>query len=99
MKSVLSNTNKKGQIVLPKEYRDAVGITESTPLTFQLAGRGILVLPVTTILTGNYSQETTHEILRRTQGGWGKPSEEEIKKQKQLDKAERENAELTKHSW
>jgi AbrB family looped-hinge helix DNA binding protein len=76
-KMALVTLSSKGQLVLPKEIRDALGLTPGTTLRITSKGRKILLEPVTTSmierLYGKFSGEklltdleTDHrqEILR-----------------------------------
>jgi AbrB family looped-hinge helix DNA binding protein len=49
-KMVLVKLSSKGQLVLPKDIRDALGIGPGTLLKVRIKGRQVLLEPVTTSL-------------------------------------------------
>ncbi len=60
----------KGQIVIPKEIRDNLGLAVDSPLNILLENGGIYIQPVESILTHADRETTYPEILKRTQGAW-----------------------------
>lgn len=63
--------NSKGQIVIPKNVREALGIKPNTPLNMVLRGDGIYIYPVEAVLTKTESQGISDvylELLNKTQG-------------------------------
>lgn len=85
--TTISQTNAKGQVVIPKSVRDLLGITPQTLLNIVLRGEGVYLYPIKEFLT--YEKETFPylEILKRTQGAWGKDLKEEKleRKRKRLE--------------
>lgn len=72
-------TNKKGQVVIPKEVREALGISPNRPLNLILQGRGIFLYPVTEVLTKGEEESSYVEILKRTQGTWASEDLESLR--------------------
>lgn len=68
----LIKPNAKGQIVIPKSTRDALGISDKTFLNLTLAGSGIYIYPVEEVLTGADSESSYLKLLQKTKGKWGK---------------------------
>lgn len=66
----ITQPNKKGQIVIPKEYRDRLGINDTTPLNVVLKGNAIYLYPVEEILTAAESESSYVKVLEKTQGKW-----------------------------
>ncbi len=62
--------NSKGQIVIPKQLRDALGITPKTPLNLVLRGGGIYIYPIDEVITKLESESSYLSILEKTQGAW-----------------------------
>lgn len=56
-------TTKKGQIVLPKEYRDQLSINESTDLALSVREGAIEIRPVQMVRISNYLE--THPDVRQ----------------------------------
>lgn len=67
---IITQTNQKGQIVIPKKIREALGINEKTPLNIILSDNGIHIYPIEEVITKTESESTYLEILKKTQGGW-----------------------------
>lgn len=68
---IISEPNKKGQIVIPKKFRDALGITSETPLNLVLRGGGMYVYPITRVMVKTEEEQDLLKVLDRTQGAWG----------------------------
>lgn len=67
---VITKPNQKGQIVIPKEFRDQLGIKASAPLNLIIRGRGIYVYPILEVITAAESESSYLKVLERTQGSW-----------------------------
>ena len=67
---VISNTNSKGQIVIPKKFRDKLNINEKVPLTIQLKEDGVTIKPLRKSVTSEENRKLTIEILKSTAGAW-----------------------------
>lgn len=62
--------NAKGQIVIPKEIRDALGIDTNVTLNITIAGKGIYIYPVEEFLTKTESESSYVQLLEKTKGTW-----------------------------
>lgn len=62
--------NDKGQIVIPKEIRDALGIDNNVTLNVILAGKGIYIYPVEEFLTKVEGESSYIKLLEKTKGTW-----------------------------
>lgn len=60
--------NIKGQIVIPKEMRQALGINEKVALNVFLAGGAIHIYPVDEVVTKGENKSSYIELLKKTQG-------------------------------
>ena len=86
MKSTtVSYTNQKGQIVIPKAYRDELSITERSPLLFTLIGTNIILTPVKGVITKQDSEDTYLDILKKTRGKWGGRRDRVSEKKRKLE--------------
>lgn len=87
---VVTQSNEKGQIVIPKEYREALGIDSSVSLNIVLQEDGLFVHPVTEVVrTKKMSKSDYLAILKKTQGTWAESEvdwEEQQKKQKKIER-------------
>lgn len=66
-----ASPNKKGQIVIPKEIRDALGIDSRVTLNITVAGKGIYMYPVEEFITHADRENSYVKLLEKTQGKWG----------------------------
>lgn len=67
---IITKPNAKGQIVIPKEFRDALGIDSKVLLQLSLRGSGIYIQPIEGVITKEGKESSFVEILRKTQGAW-----------------------------
>lgn len=67
---MIANTNQKGQIVIPKQMRKALGIEAGMALNLLLRGNGIYIYPVEEVITKTEGETSYLEILQKTQGAW-----------------------------
>jgi AbrB family looped-hinge helix DNA binding protein len=68
---VFAKPNTKGQIVIPKEMRDKLGIDEHVTLNITLVGNGIHVYPVSHFVTKAEKESSYLKLLGKTKGAWG----------------------------
>ncbi|MBL7078284.1 AbrB/MazE/SpoVT family DNA-binding domain-containing protein [Candidatus Shapirobacteria bacterium] len=95
---VISKTNEKGQVVIPKYMRRQLGITNEISLNFILRGEGIYIYPVEEVLTPAQADNASYlEILKFTQGSWAKENWEGLRKKRK--KIEKEASEKRKRKW
>lgn len=69
---VITQPNSKGQIVIPKEMRTALGIKPGTPLNLMVRGGGLYIYPVKEVITSADTEKSYLMILKKTKGAWGK---------------------------
>lgn len=58
----------RGQIVIPADYRKALGITSDTMLSLRLIGGGIYVQPMTLSPTTVFDDGTFLDFLKKNRG-------------------------------
>ncbi|OHA64439.1 MAG: hypothetical protein A2940_02305 [Candidatus Wildermuthbacteria bacterium RIFCSPLOWO2_01_FULL_48_29] len=84
----ITKASQKGQIVIPKEYRDALSVREGTPLHISLKGQGIYIEPVEGIIHREEGNEAYLKLLEKTKGAWaGDDWEETEKKRRKIELA------------
>ena len=66
----ITKTNEKGQIVIPKEIRNSLGIDRNVSLKIIQRGGGIYLYPIKEIITDIDTESAYLKILERTQGAW-----------------------------
>jgi AbrB family looped-hinge helix DNA binding protein len=55
---------ERGQITLPKQYRDKMGIKPKSPVLLELTEQGIVVKPALTITVRAFSDEFIRELAK-----------------------------------
>lgn len=82
----ITTPNIKGQIVIPKEVRDALKIGVNVPLNLVVRGGGIYLYPVEEVVSKVESESSYLEILKKTQGSWsGDDWEKTERKRKRIE--------------
>lgn len=89
--------NEKGQIVIPKEIRDALGIDTNVTLNVILAGKGIHIYPVKEFLTKTEAESSYIKLLEKTKGAWKGEDWDSVKEKK--SKIELAASKSRKNSW
>jgi len=77
--------NEKGQIVIPKEIRDALGIDTNVTLNIMQAGKGIYIYPVEEFVTKADEESSYIQLLEKTKGSWGREYKDDSSKRSQLE--------------
>ncbi len=67
---VITQPNTKGQIVIPKKFRDALGIDTSVKLNILIRGNGLYLYPITQIIAAKKSENSYSAMLQKTKGAW-----------------------------
>ncbi len=68
---ILTKPNEKGQIVIPKEIRDVLGVGPETQLHITTRGRGIYIYPIQDIIPVSDDANSSYAvILEKTKGKW-----------------------------
>jgi len=92
-----TTTNDKGQLVIPKEMRDALGIDSSVTLNLVLAGNGIYVYPVEEFITKSETENSYAYLLEKTKGKWADENWDEVEQNR--SKIELEASKSRKNQW
>lgn len=90
--------NEKGQVVIPKTIRDALGITSRVPLNLIVSGSGIWMYPIKAVLGAEEcDSEPLIAILKKTQGSWAKEDWDTLRKKRR--KIELAASRRRKNAW
>jgi AbrB family looped-hinge helix DNA binding protein len=89
--------NDKGQIVIPKEMRDALHIDTNATLNIILAGNGIYIYPVEEFLTKVEGESSYIKLLEKTKGSWKDDNSDMLHKKK--SQIELEASKSRKKAW
>ncbi|MGD9129673.1 MAG: AbrB/MazE/SpoVT family DNA-binding domain-containing protein [Candidatus Woesebacteria bacterium] len=82
----ISYTNCKGQLVIPKAFRDKLGINKNKALIINLQGNSILISPIEEVISKADQESSYLDVLKKTQGTWGKDDwSAQRKKKRQLE--------------
>ena len=82
---IITKTNQKGQIVIPKEIRESLGIDANVALNLVLRGRGIYIYPVEEVITKVERESSYLRILEKTQGSWEKANWKFLRKRRKIE--------------
>ena len=89
--------NNKGQIVIPKQVREALGISPQTLLNLVVRGKGIYLYPVEGVITERESESAYIKLLEQTQGSWANDDWE--KQEKKISEIESDASRKNKQPW
>lgn len=79
----VAKPNSKGQIVIPKKFREELKINENTYLNLVLNGKGVLITPLNKWQATSDSNKIFLEILKRTAGTWSGDDWKETEKREE----------------
>lgn len=71
---IIATPNAKGQIVIPKEIREQLGITQSLPLSIVVRENYLCLYPIEGFFAKTQKENSFYKILAKTQGTWLKDS-------------------------
>lgn len=92
-----TTTNDKGQLVIPKDMRDALGIDSEVTLNLVLAGNGIYIYPVEEFITKSETESSYLHLLEKTRGTWNDESWDEL--QQKRSEVELKASQSRKSRW
>ena len=85
---VITKPNSKGQVVIPKKFRDELGIDEGVFVSVTLKGNAINIVPIEKSVSSKDSRALFIEVLRKTAGAWaGDDWPETEKKRRKIELA------------
>lgn len=97
--TTITTVNTKGQLVIPKDIRNALGITPDVSLKVTLRGQGITIYPIDELVTRGDEENTLFKILEVTHGAWGPETQNEKRKEKARRRKELTASKRRKASW
>ena len=81
---VITKPNSKGQVVIPKDMRNALNITSDVVLNLVLIGNGIYIHPVIGVLTKSDTDSSYLKLLKKTKGAWTDKNWQKLSKNRSL---------------
>lgn len=93
----IATPNKKGQVVIPKKMRDALGLNVDMPINLVLRDNGIYLYPVGEVINKVKSEDSYLKILSKTQGAWRGESWHKVRSQRK--KLELKASNMRKPLW
>ena len=81
---VITQTNDKGQLVVPKSYRDTLGINSHVPLQLLLKTDGFYVRMIENVITKNTGSDLYLQLLDNTAGTWANDSWNQTENKRKL---------------
>lgn len=92
-----TTTNDKGQVVIPKDIRDRLGIDSHVTLNITVAGAGIYIHPVEEFITRAESESSYLQLLEKTKGTWADENWDELRQNR--SKTELNASQSRKEPW
>ena len=68
----LTHTNSKGQLVIPQEYRELLGINNKVILNIVLQKTGLFIQPIEKVIPETPGENMYAKTLEKTTGAWRK---------------------------
>jgi AbrB family looped-hinge helix DNA binding protein len=65
-----TNTNSKGQLVIPKAIREALNIDSDSLLKVEKQGQGVYIQPVAEAVPKLKMESIYEQVLQETKGSW-----------------------------
>ena len=81
---IITQTNDKGQMVIPKSYRDTLGINPDVPLQLLLKTDGFYVRMVENVITKNAGSDLYLQLLDNTAGAWADDNWDNTQNQRKI---------------
>lgn len=97
MNFLLSQTNLKGQVVIPKAFRDQLGIKPDSSVYITIQGTGIYLEPVTHIIRPADTENSYRLLLKKTSGSWSSDSWRKMSASRRI--IEKKASTQRKQSW
>lgn len=94
---IITKPNQKGQIVIPKKMREALGIDSNVSLNLILRGGGIYIYPLKEVITRGERESSYLDILQKTQGAWAREDWDSLRKKRR--KAELTASKKRRRTW
>ncbi len=95
--TTITKPNSKGQIVIPKKFRQELDINENVFVNLILKPEGVLISPLNKSTTSSDSKKIFQEILKSTSGAWKNDDWKSTEKRRR--KIEIQAAKSRKSEW
>lgn len=89
----------RGQIVIPANLRNTLGIDHNTILNLKVVGDGIYMQPMKIVPVIRGDNGAFLALLKRIQGSWGPETPEEKKLAKAQRKLELAASRISRNAW
>lgn len=96
---LFTQTNNKGQVVIPKSIRKKLDITQGTLLEIVVRAQGLYLYPVKTQRKNIAVHEPFLQLLKKTAGVWGNTTPNEEKRYQLQHQLEMVAAKRRQQSW
>lgn len=97
---IITKTNSKGQIVIPKEYREELGIRNGDLLNIVISEKEIVITPVEEVYPKKKIDTKEYEkLLEKTKGIWAATAEEDKKNEKIRRRKEKKRLNELRNAW
>lgn len=94
----ITKPNEKGQIVIPKEIRESLGVGPDTQLHITMRGKGLYIYPIQDIIhIGDGEQSSYESILKKTKGKWASEKWADVRAERR--KNELKASQARKEAW
>lgn len=70
LSTIVTKPNSKGQIVIPKKFREQLDINEEVLLSLIIQGNGVFISPLKRSTFTSDSKQIFQEVLKMTAGAW-----------------------------
>lgn len=94
---IITTPNAKGQVVIPKKFRDKLGISENTTLNIVLGNDSVQIYPISSVVKTIEANKALLKILEQTQGSWA--GDDWPKTEKKQRKIELPASKRAKNAW
>ena len=81
----ITQTNQKGQIVIPQKIRKELNIDASVPHHIVQRGKGVYIYPIREIITETGHETPYLKVLEKTRGAWKKSKKANEQKKRALE--------------
>jgi AbrB family looped-hinge helix DNA binding protein len=99
MNWTIASTNTKGQLVIPKSIREALGIRPNAPVRIAVCENAVHIEPLVDVVPLRKHASKLMRVLRETQGAWGSASTQETTNDKKQAALERKQAKRVSRVW
>jgi AbrB family looped-hinge helix DNA binding protein len=92
MRNYITQLNAKGQVAIPKEFREALGINKDVALNMIVRGKSICIYPIADVLSTTQNESSYLKILEKTQGSWKNNNWDKLRSKRELSGSKKRKA-------